>query len=131
MRLLRCADCTVQYSERAPEVSQLPAMYSKEYFHGSPAGYPAYEADEALRAQIAQWADTGAFYVAQSYAYRGDDDRALEWLQRAYKQRDAALADIVGLHLFGSMADDPRFKAFLRHMKLPEWPTQAIAATGK
>ena len=32
------------------------------------------EADEALKAQIAHWADTGAFYVAQTYAYRGDHD---------------------------------------------------------
>ena len=40
--------CTVQYSERAPEVSQLPEMYNKAYFHGSRTGYPAYEADESL-----------------------------------------------------------------------------------
>lgn len=48
LRVLRCATCTVQYSERAPEVSQLPEMYNKAYFHGSPTGYPAYEADESL-----------------------------------------------------------------------------------
>ena len=56
---------------------------------------------------------------------------ALQWLERAYKQKDVALVEIVGEPLFKSMADDPRFKAFLRKMKLPEWPTQAIAATGK
>ncbi len=48
LRILRCATCTAQYSERAPEVSQLSELYNKAYFHGSPAGYPAYEADEAL-----------------------------------------------------------------------------------
>jgi len=48
LRVLRCAACTVQYSERAPEVSQLSEIYNKAYFHGSPAGYPAYEADESL-----------------------------------------------------------------------------------
>ena len=34
------------------------------------------EADEALTAQIAHWANTGAFYVAMTYAYRGDHDHA-------------------------------------------------------
>jgi tetratricopeptide (TPR) repeat protein len=80
------------------------------------------DADEALEAQIAYWADTGAFYVAQTYAYRGERDLALEWLERAYKQKDVALVEITGEPLFSSLADDPRFIAFLRKMKLPEWP---------
>jgi TolB-like protein len=77
------------------------------------------EADEALQAQIAQWADTGAFFVAMTYAYRADHDRALEWLERAYQQKDASLDEIIGEPLFGNLADDPRYKAFLRKMKLP------------
>ena len=77
------------------------------------------EADEALQAQIVQWADTGAFFVAMTYAYRGDHDRALEWLERAYQQKDASLDEIVGEPLFKNLADDPRYKAFLRKMKLP------------
>ena len=77
------------------------------------------EADEALKAQIARWADTGAYFVAQNYAYRGDHDLALEWLERAYQQKDAALIEIVGEPLFKNLADDPRYKAFLRKMKLP------------
>ncbi len=78
------------------------------------------EADKALQAQIAQWADTGAFFVAMTYAYRGDHDLALEWLERAYKQKNVSLDEIVGEPLFKNLADDPRFKAFLRKMKLPE-----------
>ncbi len=78
------------------------------------------EADEALQAQIAQWADTGAFFVAQTYAYRGEHDRALEWLERAYRQKDACLVEITGEPLFKNMANDPRYKAFLRKMNLPE-----------
>ena len=50
------------------------------------------EADEALKALIAQLADTCAFWIAQNYAYRGDHDRALQWLDRAYQQKDAALS---------------------------------------
>ena len=78
------------------------------------------DADEAIKAQIAQWSDDAAFYIAETYAYRGDHDLAMEWLQRAYAQKDLALNEIVADPLFSSMADDPRFKAFLRKMKLPE-----------
>ena len=33
LRVLRCATCTVQYSERAPEVTQRPGLYNKACFH--------------------------------------------------------------------------------------------------
>jgi TolB-like protein/Flp pilus assembly protein TadD len=80
------------------------------------------EADVALQAQVAQWADTGAYYVAVSYAYRGNHELALNWLERAYQQKDTALIEIVGEPLFKSMANDPRFKAFLHKMNLPTEP---------
>jgi len=63
-------------------------------------------------------ADTGAYYVAMTYAHRGDHDRAIQWLERSYEQRDPGLPEIVGEHLFSGMANDPRFKAFLRKLKL-------------
>jgi len=89
------------------------------------AGRPA-ESDEALRAQIARWANTGAFYVAMTYAYRGDHDHAIEWLERAYQQKDTWLATtITGEQLFEGMADDPRYKALLRKLNLPESPPPA------
>ncbi len=77
------------------------------------------EADKALHAQIARWADTGAYYIAMTYAYRGDRDHAFEWLERAYKQKDTFLSTIKGEHLFKGVAGDPRFHAFLRKMNLP------------
>jgi TolB-like protein/Tfp pilus assembly protein PilF len=83
------------------------------------------EADAALQAQIAQWADTGALYVALTYAYRGDHDQALAWLDRAYRQKDPALIEIVGEPLFEGLYDDPRYKTFLRKMNLPESPPPA------
>jgi adenylate cyclase len=86
------------------------------------------EADTALRAQIEHWGDTGAYFIARSYGHRGDRDLALQWLERAYEQRDPALIEMLGNPNFDSLADDPRFKAFLRKMKLPEWPSQTIAA---
>ncbi len=78
------------------------------------------EADDALHAQIARWADTGAYYIAITYAHRGDHDHAIEWLERAYKQKDTFLSTIMGEQLLKGLAKDSRFKAFLRKMNLPE-----------
>ena len=57
--------------------------------------------------------------MAQSYAYRGDHDLALVWLERALKQEDLSLNEIIGEHLFKGMYEDARYKAFLRKMRLP------------
>jgi tetratricopeptide (TPR) repeat protein len=78
------------------------------------------EADDALKALATKYADTDAYYVAMSYAYRDDHDLALQWLERAYQQKDGNLVRIVGEPLFKSLATDPRYKAFLRKMNLPE-----------
>ncbi|HUK83228.1 MAG TPA: TIR domain-containing protein [Verrucomicrobiae bacterium] len=77
------------------------------------------EADAALQALIAQCADRCAYAIALNYAYRDDHDLALQWLERAYQQKEAML-QIVGEPLLKNLADDPRYKAFLRKMKLPE-----------
>ena len=78
------------------------------------------EAEEALEAQIKAWDKLGPVYVAQSFAFRDENDLALAWLERAYRQKDSSLFQIVGEPLFERLADDPRYKAFLRKMNLPE-----------
>lgn len=83
------------------------------------------EAEEALRAQIEHLADDCAYCIAQTYAYRGEHDLAMEWLERAYSQRDAGLVEIVGEPLFKGMIDDPRYQAFLRKMNLPVHPGES------
>jgi TolB-like protein/Tfp pilus assembly protein PilF len=78
------------------------------------------EADAALKALTAKFADSDAYYVAMNYAYRDDHDLALQWLERAYKQKDTGFVEIVGEPLFKTLAADPRYKAFLGKMNLPE-----------
>ena len=46
------------------------------------------ESDEALKALITRFADTKAYCVEMNYEYRGNHDLALEWLERAYQQKD-------------------------------------------
>jgi len=53
------------------------------------------------------------------YAFRGEADRAFEWLERAYAQRDSGLAEMKGDPLLKSLERDPRYAAFLKKMRLP------------
>ena len=79
----------------------------------------ASESDAALNSLIARFGQTDAYFVAMSYAYRGDRELAFQWLDRARLQRDSSLVEIVGEPLFKNLFGDPRYKAFLRTMNLP------------
>jgi adenylate cyclase len=61
------------------------------------------------------------FYIARVYGFRGEPDEALNWLDRAYLQKDSGgLPLIKGDPLFKKIEGDPRFNAFLKKMNLPE-----------
>ena len=77
------------------------------------------EADAALAELIAKYQADGAFQIAEVYAVRGEADRAFEWLERAYAQRDVGLTSMKGDPLLKSLERDPRYVAFLKKMRLP------------
>jgi tetratricopeptide (TPR) repeat protein len=77
------------------------------------------EADAALAEYIEKSQNDGAFQIAEIYAYRGEMDKAFQWLERAYKQRDAGLSQMIGNTLLRGLERDPRWTAFLKKMKLP------------
>jgi hypothetical protein len=58
--------------------------------------------------------------IARAYAFRGDRDQAMVWLERAYEARDGDMFFIKGDPQLRSLESDPRYKAFLRKMNLPE-----------
>jgi TolB-like protein/DNA-binding winged helix-turn-helix (wHTH) protein/Flp pilus assembly protein TadD len=73
----------------------------------------------ALAALIAKYDTIASYQIAQVYAYRGESDKAFEWLDRAYEQRDPGLPEIKSNPLFKSLHQDPRYTQFLRKMRLP------------
>ena len=85
----------------------------------SDAAMTAAEREYALH-PAAQFSNSGAVWLACARAYRGEVDQALAWLDRAYEQRDFALVFLKGLPLLRNLESDPRYKAFLRKMKLPD-----------
>jgi tetratricopeptide (TPR) repeat protein len=78
------------------------------------------ESDQALAELIAKNGTDSAFQIAEIYAFRGEPDRAFEWLDRAYDQHDPGLPEqLVGDPLLRSLEHDPRYAAFLKKMRLP------------
>jgi serine/threonine-protein kinase len=77
------------------------------------------DSDAAL-AQLLNSPRTDSFAVAQIHAFRGEADDAFKWLERAYVQRETALSHIKGDPNFKNLEGDPRYKAFLKKMNLPE-----------
>ncbi len=65
-------------------------------------------------------AATSAANLAGYYACHKDTDRALAWLDRAYLRRDAYIFYTKGDFCFKNLAQDPRYKAFLRKLNLRE-----------
>jgi TolB-like protein/Flp pilus assembly protein TadD len=78
------------------------------------------DSDTALARMLKEQADGNAFGIAEVYAFRGQSDEALHWLERAYAQRDSNLYWIKADLPLKSLAADPRYKAFLRKLNLPE-----------
>jgi hypothetical protein len=78
------------------------------------------DSDTALRKLIAEGARNYAYEIAGVYAYRGERDEALKWLDRAYVQKDGTLKWIKRDPDFVKLESDADFKAFLRKMKLPQ-----------
>jgi TolB-like protein/DNA-binding winged helix-turn-helix (wHTH) protein/Flp pilus assembly protein TadD len=78
------------------------------------------DSDAALAQYIKGYANYSPSGVATVYAFRGESDEAFKWLDRAYAQRDTLLSGIKYRTEFDNLHDDPRWKAFLKKMNLPE-----------
>jgi TolB-like protein/Tfp pilus assembly protein PilF len=77
-------------------------------------------AQQWLDQVIAKDADGSAFQIAEVYAWWGDKDNAMHWLNRAYLQHDGGLTTVKVDPLLKSLRPDPRYQALLRKMNLPE-----------
>ena len=76
------------------------------------------EAQEQLKLLIEKYATTAAYQVAQIYAWRGDAQRALFWLERAHRQKDGGYPFLKTDPLLRSLKDNPHYRAMLSLAKL-------------
>jgi TolB-like protein/Tfp pilus assembly protein PilF len=76
-------------------------------------------ADAALAALLAKAREGFAYQIAEVYAVRGDKDKAFEWLQIAFDDRDAGMLSFLVDPLLRGLHDDPRYKNLLAKLGLP------------
>jgi TolB-like protein/Flp pilus assembly protein TadD len=93
----------------------LPGVAMAEFSLGHPA-----ESRRALDAVEARFARTAAVQIAETHAWCGEKNLALDWLDRAYAQRDTGLSLLTHDPLFDPLRGEARFKTLLRKMRLPE-----------
>ena len=60
------------------------------------------------------------FPIARLYAVAGENDRALEWLEKGYEERSPTMPYLGIIPIFDPLRDDPRFQDLLRRMNFPE-----------
>jgi len=77
------------------------------------------ESEDALQNLIAKDQTHAAYEIAGVYAFRNQRDKAFEWLDRAYVQRDGGLGRMKGDPLLKNLHGDARFTALLKKLNLP------------
>ena len=77
------------------------------------------EAERAIAELKRKEADTMAYQIGTFHAWRGDDDEAFAWLDRALRQEDGGLSDVLIEPAVSRMRGDPRYRALLAKMNLP------------
>ncbi len=117
--LLLKGDARGALAEIEQETSELWKMI------GLPMAYHALgrkaESDAALAAVIAKYEKDSPSNIASVYAFRGEADKAFEWLDKAIEYGDPGLAELVTENLFDNIRTDPRWMPFLRKVgKAPE-----------
>src|SRR5678815_1165490 len=76
-------------------------------------------ADAALADLIAKAREGFAYQIAEVYAVRGEKDKAFEWLQISFDDRDAGMLGLLVDPLLRGLRDDPRYKNLLAKLGLP------------
>ena len=92
---------------------------------GLPVAYHALgqaaQSDAATAELIEKYEQGWAYNIAYVLAFRGEADRAFEWLDKAVEYNDPGLAEIPLEPLFANIHDDPRWLPFLESIgKAPE-----------
>jgi serine/threonine-protein kinase len=59
------------------------------------------------------------YQIAEIHAFRGEKERAFEWLERGLAVQDSGMRYTKRDPLLRSLRDDPRYAALLRRLNLP------------
>ena len=111
-----------QITEALQQAQQEPVLFARHTMTAI-AQHVAGNHDEAAAAQqrlLESYGDLAAYQQAQVFAYWGETDTALDWLDRAYKQRDPGILVIKTDLALSALREHPRFVSILRKMNLAD-----------
>jgi TolB-like protein/DNA-binding winged helix-turn-helix (wHTH) protein/Tfp pilus assembly protein PilF len=77
------------------------------------------EADKALAKLIAMHQNDAAYQIAEAYAFRGETEKAFQWMDRAIRQRDPGAPEFRSNPLMKSLRQDSRWAGLSNKMHLP------------
>ena len=76
------------------------------------------EADSLLQQMIVERGNDAAYQVAEIYAFGGDVGEAFNWLDRAYRQRDGGMSELIGNYFLSNLENDVRWRELLIRVSL-------------
>jgi tetratricopeptide (TPR) repeat protein len=108
------------YKEAVAELDKTGEAFAgldEEYVKG---GWNAYlRASVERMEKITQQSYMPPFLLASYYGMLGDRDRTMEWLEKAYAERDFRLTILKVSFEFDSVRDDPRFIDLTKRVGIP------------
>lgn len=103
----------------SPErASAVTAEFLNAFRTGGPNGYWQKNLQGTLQQQ--EHGDAGTLDLAGAYARVGDKDKSVEWLQKAYEERNGDLTLVNSHPDYKNLRGDPRFVALLKRIGLPD-----------
>jgi hypothetical protein len=108
-------ESVAECQREVPEGGQLTCLAKAYYMLGRTK-----EAEAMLKVAMQVHGRDHAFWIASVFAYLRQEDRAFEWLDRAYRQKEPVIEYIKSTSDFNNLRGDPRYKALLDKMHLPE-----------
>ena len=112
LRQGRLVEALAEFEQESIRKFRLLGLALAHHARGS-----ATQSEEALRELVEKESNVAAAQIAWAYAYRGDADRAFEWLERGYARRDTP--SWLSRHpLLRSLHTDSRWQPFLQKMGL-------------
>jgi TolB-like protein/Flp pilus assembly protein TadD len=75
---------------------------------------------DVLAGRFGKPGGVGAIHLANLYVHAGDRERTLEWLQRAFEERDPNIPYIPAGPQWDPVRADPRFQDLVRRIGLPQ-----------
>jgi serine/threonine protein kinase/tetratricopeptide (TPR) repeat protein len=106
-------------SGASPEqASAVTAEFLKAFRTGGPNGYWQKSLQGTLWEQ--EHGGAGTLELASAYARVGDKEKSLEWLQKAYEERNGDITLVNSYPDYKILRGDPRFSALLKRIGLPD-----------